>query len=130
MQTILLRPRPEESRYEVCTSLSFIMFDKQFTVPVGFLTDGASIPRFAWISTGTPFDPRHIRAAIFHDYLYQVDGVTRLEADALFRAILVKDGVSHYQAVKMYWALRVGGWVAWRRYRKRQGGNDGWTSKR
>lgn len=118
MAEIILKPRPEAKRYEVCNPLTFVMFDQSFTVPAGFLTDGASIPRFAWFTTGTPYDPRHIRAAVVHDYLYQVNRITRLEADAIFRALLIQDGVSRYQASKMYWALRVGGWAAWRRYRR------------
>lgn len=123
MEQIVLKPRPKEQRYEVCAPLHFVMFDKEFTVPAGFLTDGASIPRFAWFTTGTPYDPRHIRAAVVHDFLYQtVNGVTRLEADAIFRALLLRDSVSEYQAAKMYWALRIGGWPTWRKYRKRQGG--------
>ena len=91
---------------------------KPFMVPVGFSTDGASIPRFAWITTGTPFHPKHIRAAVIHDYLYQRGSLKRITADRIFKAFLLADGVSKYQAFKMYLALRAFGWIAWRRYRK------------
>lgn len=121
MQKVILSPLPGENRYELCSSITFQIIDRGFMVPVGFQTDGASIPRFAWMTTGTPYAPRHIRAAVVHDYLYQVGHITRLEADAIFRALLLQDGVSRYQAGKMFWALRLGGWVAWRRYRKREG---------
>lgn len=115
---IVIAPEPERGTYRLYAPAVYETSEGKVTVPGGFETDGASIPRFAWLTTGTPFDPRHIRAAVAHDHMYRVNGVTRLEADKIFRAILLEDGVAPYQAWKMFLALRVGGWVAWRRYRR------------
>lgn len=118
---IQLEPVPFERVYATTIPITFQMYDGFHTIKAGFKTDGASIPRFAWITTGTPFAPEHIRAAVIHDFLYQTGEVSRLMADGLFRTLLLEDGVNKYQAFKMFWALRIGGWWAWRRYR-RQGG--------
>lgn len=57
------------------------------TVPVGFRTDGLSVPRFLWWWE-SPTDPRWLVAATVHDYLYGVscqDPVSRREADRILR---------------------------------------------
>jgi hypothetical protein len=118
MIPITLQPAPPAGVYALYYPIVFYAGGNKFVIPAGFRTDGASIPRPAWITTGTPFDPRHIRAAIYHDYLYQAGAIPRIRADILFRSTLLADGVSGYQAGKMYWALRLFGWMAWRRYRK------------
>lgn len=120
IRDVRLDPIPCAGMYTLMKDAHYIVEDVEFTVPRLFQTDGASIPRFAWITTGTPFDPKHIRAAVLHDYLYQTNNVTRKKADQIFRKLLRHDDVSAYQAFKMYGALRAFGWVAWRKYRKRQ----------
>lgn len=122
MPAVTLVSNPHERVYELSAPVTFLTHEGAHTIEAGFKTDGASIPRFAWLTTGTPYAPEHIRAAVVHDYLYQGAGSTRLMADALFRTMLLEDGVHPYQAAKMYWALRLFGWVAWRGYRKKQGG--------
>lgn len=75
----------------------------------GFLWNGASIPRPLWSIVGSPFDPRFMRASAVHDALYQYGsqiGVTRLEADEVFFALLLEDGVSKKRAMAMYQAVR------------------------
>lgn len=79
------------------------------TVPVGFLTDGAKIPRAFWF-WASPIG-KHAQSAILHDYLceyltIQVDGnptkITRKEADAIFKESLLILGVSKFKANLMY----------------------------
>lgn len=124
---IVLRPIPSERVYALNASIKVQIDGTTLDIPFGFKTDGASIPRFAWITTGTPFAPEHIRAAVIHDWLYQSGTTNRSRADWYFWMLLRADGVSAYQAWKMYWALRLFGWLAWRNYRKRQGDNDAQT---
>lgn len=123
---LVMVPRPERGTYRLLNKVPLGVAGKlTFEVPKGFETDGASIPRFAWITTGTPFDPKHIRAAVLHDFMYQAGIVERKAADDLFRQMLREDGVGGYQAGKMYFALRIFGRIAWHRYRKqRQGGEN------
>lgn len=84
-------------------------------VPRGFATDLASVPSWLlWL-----YDPggRHQRAALFHDWLYSDDSVSRFDADAIFRIILRRDGVSKFRTFWLYLAVRVFGGFA----RKRKG---------
>lgn len=118
---ISITPVPASRMYALNRSIRAVINGTTLQIPFGFRTDGASIPRFAWVTTGTPFAPRHIRAAIIHDYLYQYEVVDRAQADRWFRFLLLEDGVSPYQAAKMYWALRAFGWIVWRRYRSESG---------
>lgn len=73
-----------------------------FTVPAGTSTDGASIPR--------------VYAALVHDYLYGGGGpscVTRADADAIYRALLVALGWGSFRAGVEYYALRLFGGSHW-----------------
>ena len=94
--------------------------NKIVTVPVGFLTDGASIPRALWF-WASPIG-RHAQAAILHDYLceyltIQEDGhpvsITRKEADKIFKESLKILGVSNARANMMY-----GGVSAYRKVKR------------
>lgn len=92
------------------------------TVPVGYLTDLASIPRFAWVTTGCPYMPQYVVPSIVHDLLYQTHRddyrpVTRKEADKIFHLLLRENGVGAYTAWKMYKAVRSFGHFAWRRHK-------------
>jgi len=113
-KTVLIKSLPAARLYSVAARLEY----GPIRVPVGFKTDGATIPRPFWLTTGTPFRPEYIRAAIVHDYLYQTGQLSRLEADSIFRMILLEDGTGRYQAFKMFWALRAFGWLVWRKYRR------------
>lgn len=118
IENVDVRPVHRQGLYELIHSARFRVHGFECEVPGRFTTDGASIPAFAWWTTGTPFQPEHIRAAVLHDYLYRNNFTTRMHADQMFREILRFDGVGRYRAGKMYHALRAFGWGAWRRYRK------------
>lgn len=79
------------------------------TVPVGFKTDLASIPRLLWAII-PPFGP-HIWAAVIHDYLYASTGldIDRVRADAIFLAIMKAYKVPAWKRGIMYAAVRVFG---------------------
>lgn len=81
------------------------------TVPEGFVTDLASIPRaFHWL---IPVNGKHRSAAIIHDYLYVVKDRSRSEADAIFLEAMKSSGVRWSQRRVMYLAVRLGGGIAW-----------------
>lgn len=81
----------------------------EISVPSGFLTDLASIPRFATIFI--PQFGRHSPAAVFHDWCYeQPNGYhSKAFADALFFALLKRMGVGKVKSAMMYAAVKVGG---------------------
>ena len=85
------------------------------TVPAGFESDGASVPRFFWRVVFPPGDSQALRAAILHDYIYreQPEGWTRVDADNLFYDVLVADGVPKRRALLAYWGVRIFGSRCW-----------------
>ena len=88
--------------------------DKIYTVPAGFVTDGASIPRAFW-RVLRPFG-KYIEAAVLHDYLYahpEVYGTTQKEADDLFKLAMRDCGVSKWKRNVMWAAVRVGGFYVY-----------------
>lgn len=87
------------------------------TVPIGFTTDFASVPRGFWNlfpKTG-PWD----RASVVHDYLYRTQGSTKAGADAIFYEAMGVSGVPAWKRVTLYLAVTIGGRSAWKASRKR-----------
>lgn len=88
---------------------------EQATVPIGFTTDGASVPPWAQVCTGWQKweDPQRY-PAIVHDWLYCKPGVAKRHADAVFHALLRSEGANLFQAWVMYLAVIIGGGWAYR----------------
>jgi hypothetical protein len=116
--------------WELCEPMTFRLVDADdaevVTVPPKFVTDFASVPRPFWFVI-SPWG-RHGRAAIVHDFLYQLGGVThpaagtmrrpsKTESDRLFRKamgaldqlILGKKRVARLR-LALAWPRR---WVMW-----------------
>lgn len=89
---------------------------KVVEVPVGFITDFASVPRIFWFLI-SPID-KHGKAAVIHDYLYYTKIYSRKEADKIFLECLKVLGVTTWKQYTMYYAVRYFGWWAW--YMKRR----------
>ena len=85
------------------------------TVPKGFITDGASIPKsLQWLYN--PFG-RYIKAAIVHDFLYSSynnTGINRTLADKIFRHIMQETGVDNRTVRRFYTAVRCFGETSWK----------------
>lgn len=85
----------------------------EVSVPVGFKTDFASVPRVPIV-----FDimgNRAHAAATIHDYLYATGAVSRKTADRVFKEACMASGISKTRSWLMYAAVRMFGW---RRYKK------------
>lgn len=102
------------------------------TMPAGFESDLASVPRIFWWLIA-PFE-LSIVGSLIHDYLYQYCGnppkgvsppytYTRQETDALFRRVMEKENVVWWRRELAYWVVRRFGCWAWRLVRplKRRG---------
>jgi len=99
-----------------------------YIIPKGFVFDGASVPKFfrSWLS---PMGVLLI-GGLIHDFLYgyqvmllkgkkQCSSVmTQKESDKLFRDINIE--VNGFRAINYlaYYALRLGGVIAWKAHRK------------
>jgi hypothetical protein len=78
------------------------------TVPAGFETDFASVPRLPFVYLLTGGTAR--KAAVVHDFLYHKSGVSRDDADAVFLEAMEVSGVSEWRAKLMYAGVRAFGW--------------------
>jgi hypothetical protein len=89
---------------------------REITVPAGFKTDFASVPRipFVYDAEGGKCD----KAAVVHDWLYSIGssagGVSREQADQVLREAILASGYSTATAAIFYAAVRVGGGSHWR----------------
>ncbi|ECC7442679.1 TPA: DUF1353 domain-containing protein [Salmonella enterica subsp. enterica serovar Newport] len=77
------------------------------SVPAGFITDLASVPRIFW--TFIPPDGKYAKAAIIHDYLYDNALRTKKEADRIFLDGMTVLGVPKWKRIVMYLAVRIFG---------------------
>lgn len=89
-----------------------------FDVPTGTQTDGASIPRFLWRICGHPLQSPRVFAALMHDWLYGngfgvPSDMTRAEADACYRDLLIVLGWGRVKSYIEYYALRMCGASHW-----------------
>ena len=101
----------------------------EYVVPKGFEFDGASIPKFlhTWLSpTGVL-----LMGGLVHDYAYKYatlkkkgkgtwGKMNQKEADVIFREINIEQNGFHFLNYLAYWALRVGGFMAWNSHRKNE----------
>lgn len=77
---------------------------KDVVVPNGYETNGADIPRIAWVWI-PPFKPKYLPAVIVHDYLCSMHDYQK--ADKYFEEILIaiedsKETKTMVSAVKLY----------------------------
>lgn len=82
---------------------------KQWTVPDGYVTDGASVPRVFW-SVFPPNRPEYLSAAVLHDYLTdlaKIGQITFKVADDAFKGALCELGVSRWKVWVLYASVRV-----------------------
>ena len=77
-------------------------------VPKGFISDGATIPRFLWPKF--PPDGPWLRAAVVHDYLCEIH-CPQWMSDAIFRNVMRADGVPLWKRRGIFYAVRVFGWM-------------------
>lgn len=105
--------------------VSFFFRDSQglkWYVPAGTYTDGASIPRVLWSIVGHPRETEIGQAACVHDVLYRSpQGLTRKRCDEILIEGMQCLGASWMKRKAVYYGLRVGGFVAWNNYRKKEG---------
>lgn len=99
---------------------------KTITVPKGFVSDKASVPRVPiayWL-----FGDRAHREAVIHDYIYQTHMVEKKVADKIFLEAMKARNKGVFVRVAMYWGVVLGGRSSYRSGPKRfkilnEGGN-------
>jgi Protein of unknown function (DUF1353) len=83
----------------------------EINVPVGFVTDFASIPRVFW--SLLPPDGQYTYPAIIHDYLYWDQSISRDKADMILRYAMEDFKVNSVTIETIYAGVRAGGGFAW-----------------
>ena len=120
MDKPILKPL-DKNLYEVVEDYSLLFnTGERITVPAGYKTNGADIPRLLW-RLFPPNSPEYMPAVVVHDYLCDmadelVDKKERkqafFEADCVFNQILRKLGVGvlkrqlFYRAVRLHHVIR------------------------
>jgi len=105
----------------------FKIDEVEYVIPKGFKFDGASTPKFlhTWLSPVGVL----LMGGLVHDYAYKYATLkrkgkgtygilTQKEADVIFRDINIEINGFHFLNYLAYWALRLGGFVAWNAHRK------------
>ena len=117
-----LQPLLDGIRWRVMESFEYHIGSKDsgevVKIPKDFLTDFASIPKIFWSIIGGPWG-KYGYAAILHDYLYTVGIYSRKRTDQIFLEAMKVLKVSWWKRKLMYYAVRVGAWGPWKRYRKK-----------
>lgn len=90
---------------------------RTFTVPVGFYTDFASVPRFMPIVYACLGNTAH-EPAVIHDWLYYSAIVDRPTADSILLEAMKVWGLPAWRYYPIYWGVRTGGWFAWNKHRR------------
>ena len=81
------------------------------SVPIGFVTDFASIPRALW--TTLPRDGDYVWAAVVHDYLYWYQTTTKEVADNVLNAAMGNLNIPTVTRFAIYQGVAVGGGPSW-----------------
>lgn len=92
-------------------------------IPQGFRCDGMSIPKLLRPAIGQPVDAIATAAATVHDYIYRTSGirhldgtlVTRSEADAILRQMLIDAGYGRARSWLCWTGVRIFGGKYWQK---------------
>lgn len=87
------------------------------TVPIGFYTDFASVPRWMPVMYSLLGDTAH-EPAVIHDWLYYSAFTSREMADNVLLEAMKYWGMPSWRYYPIYWGVRMGGWKAWNEHRK------------
>lgn len=100
----------KKNLWRVLEDTELNIFGGTIVIPKGFECDMASIPKcFQWLVSKRGFE---IDVSIVHDYLYSEYSnydINREEADAIFRQLMINNGMSSLKANLIYKSVRMFG---------------------
>ena len=82
-------------------------------IPSGFRTDFASIPKI--FHSFIEDKDKYNKAAVVHDWLYNTKMFDRKTSDKIFLEAMFVLGINKFKAYIFYYAVRLFGWIRWRR---------------
>lgn len=99
--------------YELEEDAEIIYRGQTVKAAKGMQYDGASVPRAFWAAIGDPFNPKFMRAALFHDRLYTTHEQDKDYADCMLTSLLIEDGIKPVIALQIYEAVHLFGGSHW-----------------
>ena len=113
--------------WELVKDFNYSINKQNFVIPKGFKFDGASVPKFL-AQFLSPVGVLLI-GGLIHDYGYKYETLflkngkticirSQQWMDKTFRDINIEVNGFYFLNYLAYWALRLGGWVAWNKHRK------------
>ncbi|HQU47692.1 MAG TPA: DUF1353 domain-containing protein [Casimicrobiaceae bacterium] len=113
IEPVDFRPFADGKNWIVRQSLVYTIgvSSDRVVVPVGFVTDFASIPP-ALQSIIQAHGP-YILPAVVHDYLYWTQACTRAQADRILLLGMIENGVREFHRTAIHNAVAVAGGFAW-----------------
>lgn len=100
-------PNEERLKVKLLTPLSYIdKFEVEYFAPVGYITDGASIPGIFWSVIGQPLSPQTIEAAIIHDVYCNLKTIPYKRVHSLFAEMLKDLNVPFWKRSLMSFAVK------------------------
>jgi len=114
--------------WEIAKDFHYSLNNKDFVIPAGFKFDGASVPKFL-AQFLSPVGVLLI-GGLVHDYAYKYETllmknkkdtmgvITQKKADEIFRDINIEVNGFFFLNYLAYYALRIGGFMAWNKHRK------------
>lgn len=112
--------RVSDRDYKVIGYISYTNNDFIIKVTEGFVTDGASMPKFAWRIIGSPFTGKYVESAVIHDSLYRTHKLTKETADKLFLEMMKVSGVRWWKRKLMYYAVKWFGYSSYNGYSNKE----------
>jgi hypothetical protein len=91
-------------------------------VPIGFVTDFASIPRAFW--SLLPPDGTYCYAAVIHDYLYWDQTRSRAQSDEILKLCMEDFRIDAATVATIYGGVRIGGDFAWNSNARRKAAGE------
>lgn len=116
LPTVEVLEHEEDSRGNIFTLLRPVSVCG-ITVPAGFESDGASVPRLFWGVVFPRDDRQALCAAICHDYIYRTHPAAwkRSDADDAFLFLLEQGGVPWLRRTRAYIGVRLFGAPSWKK---------------
>ena len=107
--------RGESRIFRLLSDFRYVSSVGTITVPAGFETDGASVPKAFW-NILAPFG-KYFHAAVIHDYLYLTAIYSRLDSDLLFKEAMYNSGLGWATRETVFRAVRLFGQSSYGSYR-------------
>lgn len=104
--------------FELLEPLPIEINDTPYVIPIGFVSDGQSVPRCLWILLDAPICGVTLIPSIKHDWLYKMQITTRKQADQIYLQDLINSGWKRWKCRLTYVGLRWFGWKAWNKHKR------------